>query len=252
MTQYWLRITTLPVLFSMISLAQVEIPEGTKIRIRLEQTISSATAEEGQPVQLAVTEEVKVNDTVVFVQNANVAGTIVSAMPKRRMGRTGKLDFSVDKVTAIDGETIAVRYSPIKKEGGSHAVLTGVITAGVAIVFWPAAPFMLLMKGKDISLTKGMVFDVFTDTKHMLKPKGVAATATLGNANTVNFTSEPSGSDITIDGKFVGSTPSILVLTPGEHVVKVTKGNLAWEKTLTVNPASSVSVNAVLVEKTKP
>ena len=31
--------------------AQLTIPNGTKLNVRLEQTISSATADEGQPVQ---------------------------------------------------------------------------------------------------------------------------------------------------------------------------------------------------------
>src|SRR3979409_6857 len=86
-----------PVLIGDLCQAQqIEIPDGTKVSCRLEQTISSATAEQGQQVQLSVTEDVKVGDTVVIAQGATVLGTVVEAEGKRRMGRTGKLDFSVD------------------------------------------------------------------------------------------------------------------------------------------------------------
>src|SRR5687768_6097966 len=84
-------------LASAICWGEVTIPHGTKISTRLEQTISSATAEEGQQVQLSVTENVKVGDVVVIPQGSPVIGTIVMAQEKRRMGRTGKLDFSIDK-----------------------------------------------------------------------------------------------------------------------------------------------------------
>ena len=85
------------------------------------------------------------------------------------MGRTGKLDFSIDRAIAVDGGSVPLRYSIVKKEGGSHAVRTGVITAGVAVLFWPAAPFFLLMKGKDTVINKGMIFEVFTDAAHSTK-----------------------------------------------------------------------------------
>lgn len=144
----------------------VEVPEGQRVRVRLEQQLSSATADEGQPVQLTVTEDVRVRDIAVFAQGATVTGTVITALPKRRMGRTGKLDFSIDRAIAVDGSSVPLRYTMVKKEGGSHAVRTGVITAGVAVLFWPAAPFVLLAKGKDTVINKGMVFEVFTDAVH--------------------------------------------------------------------------------------
>ena len=148
---------------------QIEIPEATKVRVRLEQPLTSATAEERQPVQLSVTDDILIDGVIVIPQNSVVNGTIVEVVPKRRMGRTGKLDFSIDAIVSPDGGKIPLRYGPIKKEGGSHAVRSGVITAGVAVLFWPAAPFMLLMKGKETTFNKGMVFEVFTDAKYSLK-----------------------------------------------------------------------------------
>jgi hypothetical protein len=159
--------------------AQVEIPEGTKVRVRLDQPLSSATAEEQQPVQLAVTDDIILNEITVIPRDSLVKGTIVQAVPKRRMGRTGKLDFSIDEIIAPDGGKIPLRYNPVKKEGGSHAVRTGVITAGVAVLFWPAAPFMLLVKGKETTFNKGMTFEVFTDSKYTLKSKVPVGTTLL-------------------------------------------------------------------------
>ena len=86
-----------------LAAAQIAIPDGTKLRVRLDQTISSATAEQGQAVELSITEAVKVNDQAVISDGARVTGTVTMAPEKRHMGRAGKLDFSIDRVRAVDG-----------------------------------------------------------------------------------------------------------------------------------------------------
>ncbi len=234
-----------------LTAAQIEIPEGTKVRVRLEQLLSSATAEEGQPVQLAVTDDIKIGDVIAIPRDAVVNGTVVQAVPKRRMGRTGKLDFSIDSIIAPDEGKIPLRYSPVKKEGGSHAVRTGVIAAGVAVVFWPAAPFVLLLKGKEATFTKGTTFEVFTDAKYTVKPRTEPAGALSTNA-TVVITSEPSGADISIDGAFVGNTPSTIRVPSGTHAVKVTKGSMTWERNLSVQAGSNLSLTAALGDAPRP
>ena len=98
--------------------ASATIPEGTKVRVRLEQQLSSATADEGQPVQLSVVEAVFVNEVEVIPSGASVHGAVVTAVPKRRMGRTGKLDFSI----------YACRLSDFHRT--AHCVLTVCVSRG--------------------------------------------------------------------------------------------------------------------------
>lgn len=241
-------------LTSVILAQQIEIPSGTKVACRLEQTISSATAEPGQQVQLSTTEDVKIGDHVVIPQNSMVMGLVVEAQEKRRMGRTGKLDFSVDKVRVADGEFVPLRYTLNKREGGSHAVSTGVMTAGAAVLFWPAAPFFLLRKGKDVTINKGIVLEVFTDQSHIMKNSGpatVMAGSNSGNAAsageaTVTISSDVVGADIEIDGAFVGNTPSTRPLAAGTHKIKVSNGAKVWERTLSVEKGSTINLNAKL------
>jgi PEGA domain len=59
--------------------------------------------------------------------------------------------------------------------------------------------------------------------------------------------STPNGADITIDGKFVGSTPSNLKLSAGDHKINVgMSGYRAWERTITVMAGGSVTLDAKL------
>jgi hypothetical protein len=264
-----LRNIALTIAFSGACFSQVTMPDGTKLRVRLEQPLSSGSAEVGQPVELAVAEAVKVNDVVVIKEGARVTGTVTEAVPKRRMGRAGKLDFSIDRVSALDGQWVPIRYTLQKKSGQSHAVRTGIITAGVAIAFWPAAPVMLLMKGKDITINKGVSFDVFTDTTHVLAmtppgvkpatqaaaapaaqpPSGTPATpAPAGGSATVTITASAPGAEIEVNGAFMGNTPTTLALSPGSHQITVKSGSQQWARTIQVTGGSTVSVHAALTE----
>jgi hypothetical protein len=229
--------------------AQSVLPEGTKLRVRLDQNISSATADEGQVVELTVTDAVKAGDTVVIPEGARATGTITQAQEKRRMGRAGKLDFSIDRVKTVDNQWIPLRYTVTKKSGQSHAVSTGILTAGAAVVFWPAAPVFLLRKGADITINRGTAFEVFTDANHTASSAGrgaATAPAVAGAEAAVSITSPVSSAEIELDGAFVGNTPTTLRLAPGSHQIVVKHGAKSWQKTLQVNAGSTVSLNATL------
>lgn len=162
--------------------AQVTIPDGTKIRVRLEQNLSSDSAEQGETVDFAVTQEVRVGDAVVVSNGARVTGTIIKAEEKRRLGRAGHLDFSIDRVQLVDGNWLSVRYTPQKNNGKSDGLKTGLITAGVAAVFWPAAPLVLLHHGKDATIIKGRIYEVFSDESAYVASAVAASTPVMTRA----------------------------------------------------------------------
>jgi hypothetical protein len=62
-----------------------------------------------------------------------------------------------------------------------------------------------------------------------------------------NFTSTPAGADINLDGKYVGSTPSEIMVSTGTHVVIFSMaGFTEWRRELTVLPGSELTVSAIL------
>jgi hypothetical protein len=64
---------------------------------------------------------------------------------------------------------------------------------------------------------------------------------------TCDLTSTPAGAEITLDGKYVGSTPSKIALNTGEHVVVFSlPGFAAWKRELSVSPGSQLTVSAML------
>ena len=62
-----------------------------------------------------------------------------------------------------------------------------------------------------------------------------------------SFSSTPPGAEITLDGRFVGSTPSTLGVGLGTHVVVLFMPGFAqWKRELTVSDNSELTVNATL------
>jgi len=62
----------------------------------------------------------------------------------------------------------------------------------------------------------------------------------------ISVSSTPASADIEVDGSYVGSTPSTIDVTPGEHSVAVKKsGYKSWERTMKIS-GGTVNVSAEL------
>jgi hypothetical protein len=222
------------------------LEDGTPIKLRISQTVSSADARVGQIVDFEVLEEVKVGDTLIVPKAGIAWATVTEAQSKRRMGRGGKLDMNIDSVRLADGEKIALRAVKDAKGGGHVGAMTGAIVA-TSIVFFPAAPLFLFMHGKDITIPKGTEIIAFVNGDVPLEmakfephpsvaPNAPGQSATMA---TLDFASTPLGADIEIDGNFVGSTPSSLTVEPGEHAIKISKaGYKPWERKMKASPGN--------------
>jgi hypothetical protein len=77
---------------------------------------------------------------------------------------------------------------------------------------------------------------------------GGAAAASEGNREAViNFSSTPPGAEITLDGSYVGDTPSSITTAPGRHAIALSMPGFAkWERELQVTAGSKVDVSAPL------
>jgi hypothetical protein len=89
------------------------LPNGTPIRLKLNKTISSASAHVGDAVELEVVEEIDVYGIPVIPKGAQAIGTITDAEPKKRMGKGGKLGLSITSVRLSNNEKL--RCVPTRK-----------------------------------------------------------------------------------------------------------------------------------------
>jgi hypothetical protein len=231
--------------------------DGTPIRLRIGRNVSSADAKVGEHVDFEVLEEVQVMGVVVVAKGATASGTVTEIQAKRRMGRAGKLDMTLDYVRLLDNEKAALTATAGGK-GGSHvAAMTGAIVATAIFTLGGSALF-LFMHGKDITIPKGAETTAYIngDMPMDMSKFGVAPSVPVPAAVpvalaqvTLTIDSMPAGSDIEIDGAFVGSTPSTVSVAPGSHQVAVKKKGFAeWSKTLKIT-SGTVHLNAELEQE---
>lgn len=240
------------------------LQDGTPVKLRITRNLSSADAKVGETVDFEALEDVKIGETVIIPRGGIAWATVTEAQPKRRMGRGGKLNVNIDSVRLASGEKAALRAVKDVEGGGNTGKMTGAIVA-TSIIFFPAAPLFLFVKGKDITIPKGTEIAAYTNGDIELNPakfiaSGADKTPSSGNASPsinaeadtvgVIIKSTPDGAEITIDEKFVGNTPSTLRLKPGDHVISISKsGFTLWKRTVTLGSGSSITVDATLEKK---
>jgi hypothetical protein len=92
-------------------------------------------------------------------------------------------------------------------------------------------------------------------TANAVSPAQAEAPATVdANREKIkcNFSSTPAGAEITLDGRYVGNTPSTIGVSTGTHVVVFFMPGFAqWKRELAVAAGSEVNVSASL-QKTQP
>ncbi len=249
---YLFRVS-LPLLSAML-VAQtagqtLKIQDATAVRLSLTESLSSATNSVDDPVRFEVTEDVKVGDLIAIPRGSTAVGHVVEVEPKRRLGRAGKLNFSIDHVKAPDGANVRLRASSARKGEDK----TGTVIVGTVLL----SPLFLIMRGKDVSILKGTNVIAYVDGDREIALPGTLAIGTTAARSAqagpgvqtaaVSFTSTPDGADVIIDGKYAASTPSTLQLAAGDHKVSIEKGEFKiWQRTITVTVGSSITMSATL------
>jgi hypothetical protein len=220
--------------------------DGTPVKLRLSQTISSAEATIGQEIPFETVDEVKVDGVVVLPKGATAIANVTDAEHKRRMGRAGKLNITISYARLADQEKVALRAVKDSTGGGHVGAMTGAIVA-TSIIFFPAAPLFLFMHGKDVTIPQGTEITAFVEgdmhldmTRFGVAPSATAAQSAAAPVQTsLIIESIPAGADIEVDGAFVGNTPSTVAVAPGSHQIAVKKkGFTDWTKTLNVTGGS--------------
>ena len=133
----------------------VNVPDGTEIKIMTIEEISGQKVVEGDPLTFKVAEDVKVNGKTVIAKDSIVKGMVAGAKKSGMMGRGGSLNIRVESAQTVDGQKIKLR-SAKSNEGGNN---TG-STVALTVLFGPLG---LLRKGKAAKIKAGTVFSGYTD-----------------------------------------------------------------------------------------
>ena len=171
----------------------------------------------------------------------------------------GKLNISIDHVKAMDGTNVRLRASSARKGDDK----TGTVIVGSVLL----SPLFLIMRGKDINITKGTTLMAYVDGDREINIRHAGAAAGVdspgnsadapgssgprgGELSTIIVKSDPDGGDISVDGRFVGNAPSTIQLTAGDHLFSIEKaGFKTWQRSINVTPGGIVTLNGSLEKR---
>jgi hypothetical protein len=221
------------------------LQDGTPVKLQLSRALSSADAKAGQEISFDVVDDIDVDGITVLHRGTSALGVVTEAEARKRMGRAGKLNFTINSVQLADNEKIALRAVNDAKGDSRVAGMTALMVSGVPMV---AAPFLLLIKGGDSTIPKGTSITAFVDGDiHLdLAKFGAAPQPAMDLQASFVVESTPAGADIEMDGVLVGTTPFTVAVAPGSHRISAKKKGFAdWSKTLNVT-SGTVHVSAEL------
>jgi hypothetical protein len=133
---------------------KITLKEGTDVNLKFAQDLSSKTAEEDDPVNLVLAEDLKVGDVIVAKAGAKAVGTITHAKKAGMMGKAGELNMRLQYL--LVGDT-RVKLRGTKGKEGQGKEGTAV---ALTVLFGPIG---LIKHGKNVDIKEGTALLAYTD-----------------------------------------------------------------------------------------
>jgi len=95
------------------------IAAGTSVTVRLQQSLSSASAVPGERFEATIDEPVATQNQIVIPVGSTVYGHVVSARHSGRLRHPGEISLTLDSVV-VNQQTIPLATSHVVAYGGSH------------------------------------------------------------------------------------------------------------------------------------
>ncbi len=130
------------------------LKEGTDVKLKFAQDLSSKTATDDDPVNLVLDEDLKVGDATVCKAGAKAVGTVTHAKKAGMMGKGGELNLRLEYL--LVGDTRMRLRGTKGKEG------EGKVGAAVALTVL-FGPIGLIKHGKNVEVKQGTPLLAYVD-----------------------------------------------------------------------------------------
>ncbi len=137
------------------------LKEGADVKLKFAQDLSSKTANDDDPVNLVLDEDLKVGDVTVCKAGAKAVGTVTHAKKAGMMGKGGELNLRLEYL--IVGDT-RMRLRGTKGKEGEGKVGTAV---ALTVLFGPIG---LIKHGKNVEVKQGTPLLAYVDQDFTIPP----------------------------------------------------------------------------------
>ena len=140
---------------------KVLLKEGSEVKLKFADDLSSKTATEGDPVNLILDEDIKVGGVVVAKAGCKAVGTITNAKKAGMMGRAGELNMRLEHLKVGD-DRVKLRGSKGKEGQGKEGT-----AVALTVLFGPIG---LIKHGKNVEVKAGTPLTAYVDDDITLAP----------------------------------------------------------------------------------
>jgi len=137
------------------------LKEGTDVKLKFAQDLSSKTAADDDPVNLVLDEDLKVGEATVVKAGAKALGTVTHAKKAGMMGKGGELNLRLEYL--LVGDT-RMRLRGTKGKEGEGKVGTAV---ALTVLFGPIG---LIKHGKNVEVKQGTPLLAYVDQDFTVPP----------------------------------------------------------------------------------
>jgi hypothetical protein len=137
------------------------LKEGSEVKLKFADNLSSKTATEGDPVNLILDEDIKIGDAIVAKAGCKAVGTITNSKKAGMMGKAGELNMRIEHLTVGD-ERVKLRGSKGKEGQGKEGT-----AVALTVLFGPIG---LIKHGKNVEVKAGTPLTAYVDNDVALPP----------------------------------------------------------------------------------
>lgn len=141
--------------------AKLLLKEGTDVKLKFSDALSSKTAVEGDPVNLLLDEDLKVGDVTVVKAGAKAVGTITNSKKAGMMGKAGQLNMRLEYLVAGDSRMKLRGTKGREGEGKEGAAVALTVLFG---------PIGLIKHGKNVDIQSGTPLLAYVDQDFTVQP----------------------------------------------------------------------------------
>jgi len=237
----------------------VRVRDGQTVRLRVHNLLTTENVEKGDIIEFDVADDVVVANHVVIAKGAPGHGRVVRVKGQgKKQAKDACVTFVFLSVRAVDNQEIPIRATANKPRKRRESREDEV----------DAREVIPEQVGRVIGAEKGTEYAAYTDAAVVNAPEAAPAPVSppaAGGAlvpqgqqapavaipeqelGSIDFTSNPVGADINIDGSFRGTTPSSLRVPAGRHTLEIRlAGYRAWTRTIVVDPGSHPTIRVTL------
>ena len=141
--------------------AKLVLKEGTDVKLKFADALTSKTAVEGDPVNLLLDEDMKVGDLTVVKAGAKAVGTITNSKKAGMMGKAGELNMRLEYLVVNDSR-MKIRGTKGREGEGKEGT-----AVALTVLFGPIG---LIKHGKNVEIKPGTPLLAYVDQDFTVQP----------------------------------------------------------------------------------